>query len=325
MLLMLSGCGDIVVIDWEIKDGVLYVGGTSDISYSNYPWQDQSDDFTELVIKDGVTGIGGGAFENCGKLKVVTIPSSVTYIGSKAFAGCDSLEKVYMPQKQDDPISIVSDAFDDSSVIIWQDVSEDVAADQQDTIQSGGTETTAPINGNKEQANTVTVPTASEYSTTWEHRGTTLQITGKGSMDIFEIVEGTYLYNTPWKMQELEVKKVIIGESVTHITEGAFFRLFDLEEIEIPSSIVYIGKAAFEDCMNLTDITLNEGLVYIDDYAFALTGLETVIIPSTVTYIGEYAFDCCFDLKHVIIENKEGNVTVGEFAFPDDCRVTYTG
>jgi len=57
MLLMLSGCGDIVVIDWEIKDGVLYVGGTSDISYSNYPWQDQSDDFTELVIKDGVTGI----------------------------------------------------------------------------------------------------------------------------------------------------------------------------------------------------------------------------------------------------------------------------
>ena len=47
-----------------------------------------------VVISDGVTSIGYGAFYNCSSLTSVTIPDSVTSIGSGAFENCSSLTSV---------------------------------------------------------------------------------------------------------------------------------------------------------------------------------------------------------------------------------------
>ncbi|MDE7392691.1 MAG: leucine-rich repeat domain-containing protein, partial [Treponemataceae bacterium] len=47
-----------------------------------------------LVIPDGVTEIGIGAFKNCTSFSSVTIPGSVTAIGESAFRDCTSLKKV---------------------------------------------------------------------------------------------------------------------------------------------------------------------------------------------------------------------------------------
>ena len=46
---------------------------------------------TEVVIPDGVTEIGSGAFNMCQSLTTVTLPKSVTTIGISAFGGCDAL------------------------------------------------------------------------------------------------------------------------------------------------------------------------------------------------------------------------------------------
>ena len=51
----------------------------------------------DLVIPDGVTEIGEGAFEDCTSLTSVSIPSSVTYIGETAFRGCTSLASMTIP------------------------------------------------------------------------------------------------------------------------------------------------------------------------------------------------------------------------------------
>jgi hypothetical protein len=40
---------------------------------------------TSVIIPDGVTSIGIGAFSNCGALTSATIPNSVTNIGVGAF------------------------------------------------------------------------------------------------------------------------------------------------------------------------------------------------------------------------------------------------
>ena len=49
---------------------------------------------TEVVIPDGVTGIGDGVFEGLDGLVNVTIPGSVTNIGVGAFMGCGALQRV---------------------------------------------------------------------------------------------------------------------------------------------------------------------------------------------------------------------------------------
>lgn len=68
--------------DFVIENGVLkkYTGSDSDV-----------------VIPEGVTKIGGSAFEDCTSLTSVTIPNSVTSIGKWAFYGCTSLASIKIP------------------------------------------------------------------------------------------------------------------------------------------------------------------------------------------------------------------------------------
>lgn len=47
-----------------------------------------------LVIPDGVTSIGSGAFAGCGILEEITIPASIETIGGEVFAEADNLKKV---------------------------------------------------------------------------------------------------------------------------------------------------------------------------------------------------------------------------------------
>ena len=54
-----------------------------------------SSDIEEVVIEEGVTSVGSGAFYYCKKLKTATIPASVTTIWDYAFHYCTALEDVY--------------------------------------------------------------------------------------------------------------------------------------------------------------------------------------------------------------------------------------
>jgi hypothetical protein len=50
-----------------------------------------------VIIKEGVTTIGEGAFEDCVLLTTVIIPGSVTIIGERAFEDCVRLEDIIIP------------------------------------------------------------------------------------------------------------------------------------------------------------------------------------------------------------------------------------
>ena len=89
-------CGDNLI--WALDaDGVLTISGYGDMmGYDTgiiSPWRNRSD-ITELIIGDGVTGIGNAAFSGCTGLTEVTIPDNVTEIGEYAFISCTGLTEL---------------------------------------------------------------------------------------------------------------------------------------------------------------------------------------------------------------------------------------
>ncbi|MBR5208394.1 MAG: leucine-rich repeat domain-containing protein, partial [Paludibacteraceae bacterium] len=84
------------------------------------------------------------------------------------------------------------------------------------------------------------------------------------------------------------------------IGDGVFGGYSGLTSIRIPESVTSIGAEAFIGCSDLTRIN----------------------IPESVSSIGDKAFKDCTNLD-VTIDNSEGNVKVGEFAFEACKSVTY--
>lgn len=63
---------------------------------------------TDVIIQDGVTEIGAGAFTSCTNLKNISIPKSVTTIGESAFENCNSINNITIPNSVE---TIGSNAF----------------------------------------------------------------------------------------------------------------------------------------------------------------------------------------------------------------------
>lgn len=96
---------DFIAKDESLKEGVdkdnrnvnrhlSYMKEIPDFFMEDYDYRDYQG---EIIIPDGVTSIGGYAFEDCSGITSVTIPKGVKYIGSGAFKGCSGLKSVTIP------------------------------------------------------------------------------------------------------------------------------------------------------------------------------------------------------------------------------------
>mgnify|MGYP000363232512 CR=1 FL=1 len=82
-------CGE--NLTWILdENGTLTISGTGAMT-SPVWWNSYKDSIKTVVIKDGVTTIEEGAFEDCENLTSITIPASVTKIGDYAFENCTNL------------------------------------------------------------------------------------------------------------------------------------------------------------------------------------------------------------------------------------------
>lgn len=84
--LTISGTGDMA--------NLVTLRGDLTVDQNNQPWASAAHQITKLVLKEGITSIGDGAFYDMPLLKSADIPASVTKIGVRAFnwaATMDSL------------------------------------------------------------------------------------------------------------------------------------------------------------------------------------------------------------------------------------------
>ena len=88
---------------WSLDDqGTLTVSGSGEMSsYTDEepaPWRENAADIRRVVIEDGITAIGSGAFQALKNLEEVTIVDSVEVIGKDAFNSCEALRSVSLGQ-----------------------------------------------------------------------------------------------------------------------------------------------------------------------------------------------------------------------------------
>lgn len=82
--------------DCTSLNGTLTMGGAlKSVDGTPFGYDDnEADDFTKVVLRDGVEKIGENAFSAWASLSDVTIPDSITEIGASAFANCTALSTV---------------------------------------------------------------------------------------------------------------------------------------------------------------------------------------------------------------------------------------
>ena len=138
--------------------------------------------------------------------------------------------------------------------------------------------------------------------------GKTLTISGKGAMPDFNFPEGNL---APWwnykalgmltsfgsfKL-EGELKKVVIKDGVTNVSDYALFFLPAAEQITLPESVTSIGRYGIALCSKLNGISLPKAVTGIGDFGLAGNNFTSISLPDGLQTLGRGAFDACASLS----------------------------
>ena len=218
----------------------------------------------ETVTHDGttytVTGIGSTAFYGCTAVTHVSLPKTLTRIDSQAFTGCTSLNSVYCHAMT--PPALNSSAFDAtaySNVLVYVPASVTSAYASADNWSSFQNLTNLYYH--------------------FESGGLYYNITGTNTVSV---VRKDLYYNSEAYKGAINIPATVTNGGITYDVTGistqAFYRCWDLTEVNIGNNVKSIGSYAFQQCTSLTWVS----------------------IPATVTAIGVYAFTHCTSLTSII-------------------------
>lgn len=153
--------------------------------------------------------------------------------------------------------------------------------------------------------------------------GKTLTISGTGAMPDFNFPEGNL---APWWNYEAlgmltsfgnfklegELKKVVIKDGVTNVSNYALFFLPAATQITLPESVTSIGRYGIALCSKLNGISLPKAVTAIGDFGLAGNSFTAVSLPDGLQALGRGAFDACASISGMTLQ---AAIT----AVPDKC------
>ena len=211
-----------------------------------------------VVIPEGVTAIGGSAFEDS-SLASITLPASVREIGSRAFNGATALTSITIPAGV---ISIDGNAFKNTTALTSISVNP---ANPSFTSIDG-------MLFNKE------VTTLIQYSVA--KRATSITIpAGVTTIGRQAFSGATFLTS------------ITMQPGVTTIELGAFNGMTSLSDITIPEGVTTIGSQAFGSASALTSVTIPASVTSIGDFSFdQASALKDVYFFGNAPVLGDDPF-----------------------------------
>ena len=146
--------------------------------------------------------------------------------------------------------------------------------------------------------------------------GKTLTISGTGAMPDFDFPNGNL---APWwnykalgmikagigglnlngiKIDPIgDLKKIVIKDGVTNVSNYALFFLPAATQITLPESVTSIGRYGIALCSKLNGISLPRAVTAIGDFGLAGNSFTSISLPDGLQTLGRGAFDACASLS----------------------------
>lgn len=264
-------CGE--NLSWSLNEstGVLYISGTGNMddygySYSGYsqsgvttPWYSKRFTISEVVLDDGVTGIGNFAFYECRRLTRVLLSPNTTQLGAYAFYNCRML----------DSISGLENVTQMKERVFY-------GCHSLDKIVLGSGLTAIPDRAFMACRNlkNITIPDSVSAIECYAFHSCT-------SLEQINLPKGLTRLAYYAFCGCSALNDITIPNSIKKIGTAAFCATA-LEDITIPTGVRIIGEDVFAKCTSLTTVRLSPGLESIEKRAFSeCQNLKTVYFSGT--------------------------------------------
>lgn len=171
------------------------------------------------------------------------------------------------------------------------------------------------------------IGTATDITVPSKIDGTKVRIIGTEAFYMDPDIEGD-------EVTKIEIKNVVIPDTVETIGVRAFCNNEKLATITLPDSVKRIESYAFYDCKSIAGVHMPENLEYIGDSAFygcenfignayvqsevenddgSYADVPALRLPNNLTYIGDNAFTLCSSLIWVYIPDGITEICTGTF------------
>lgn len=216
-------------LTWTLDEmGTLTISGTGDTSDAS--WDDKK--IKNIIIQEGVTGVGNGTFEDCSNIVHVELPNSLVRIGDYAFADCQALKSIIIPNNV---ISIGDWAFSycySLSSIVIPDSVADIGVYAFICCRS---------------LTSIVIPN----NVTVIRNGTFSNCTSLVSVTIPDSVVSIVLSAFA---RCSSLTSITIPQNVTSIGHSVFSGCSSLTSVVLPKSLKEIDDYAFEDCDSIKHV-----------------------------------------------------------------------
>lgn len=283
-------------ITWQYdkKQSLLIISGKGKIP-SNYEYSANDGEYLSwntccqakyIVIGEGITEIGKGAFFEFSNLKTIQFPSTLKRIRDGAFCSSDQLEKIELPSHLRE---IGNDVFC-SRYIKKVELPKSLRKIGKSAFS--GTK----IKQVKLPPNLKTIGKGAFSETNISCLKIPNSVTKINYDKMFYGCKHVHKVTRVSKKQKqigremykncLGLKSVKIPSGIQKINHSAFLNCKKMTKVQFCKSVKEIGDFSFENCSSLKAVSLPDDLQKIGTGTFQNTGIRVLVIPANVTTIG---------------------------------------
>ncbi len=259
-------------LSWKLNvKGTLIISGSGEMNSINEnnksgTWLKYANDIQNVIVKEGITGIGAnafagclgitevllpdrlrtigkGAFENCVALKDIILPESVRDIGEAAFKYCTSIEKMEIPAG----VKVIN-----SSTFAYCSGLKSI------TIPNGVTTIGAWAFSYSGLVSLDIPGSVQPFGQIIDHCSALKEIQVDPANTAYVSVDGVLYTKNMKTVMKYPAKKTgesyMIPDGVVTIFDNAFENCALIKEISIPRSVKYIEINAFFNCSRLKTV-----------------------------------------------------------------------